>query len=161
MKKLLMFATVFALAAGCSQKQVAETENNEGAAPVTDVSAYSSQGSDYNQAGDLKSVVFDYDKSAISNTAKEILKKNAAYLKTNPSLFVQIEGHCDNRGTIEYNLALGERRAITVKKYLVGLGIDSKRLSTISYGEEKLLCSDETDNCWGKNRRANFVIISK
>lgn len=122
---------------------------------------YSASGSDYMQAGELKSVHFEYDKANITNLGKEILKNNFSWLKDNPGVFIQIEGHCDNRGTIEYNIALGERRAITVKNYLKQLGISESRISTISYGEEKPLDLDDNDQAWAKNRRANFVIISR
>jgi peptidoglycan-associated lipoprotein len=91
----------------------------------------------------------------------DILKGNAALLKKYPKVKVQTEGHCDERGTLEYNLALGERRANSTKKYLLSLGIPSDRISTISYGEEKPLDPCHHEEAWAKNRRAHFIVISK
>jgi peptidoglycan-associated lipoprotein len=90
-----------------------------------------------------------------------VLKENAAFLKKNPNMRVQIEGHCDERGTVEYNLALGERRANNTKKYLVFLGIPSDRISTISYGKERPLDKGHHEEAWTRNRRAHIVVISK
>jgi peptidoglycan-associated lipoprotein len=89
------------------------------------------------------------------------LKQNAEWIKSNAAVSVQIEGHCDQRGTIEYNLALGERRAQTVRSYLIGLGVPSGRLNIISYGEEKLIAKGDSESDHSKNRRANFVPISQ
>ena len=109
----------------------------------------------------LKDIYFDYDKYEIRREDEEILKENAAFLKKNPKMKIQIEGHCDERGTAEYNLALGERRANHTKKYLVSLGITSDRISTISYGEERPLDPSNDDKAWAKNRRAHIVVLSK
>jgi peptidoglycan-associated lipoprotein len=109
----------------------------------------------------LKDIHFGYDKYEIRGEDEEILKENAAFLKKNPKMKIQIEGHCDERGTAEYNLALGERRANHTKKYLVSLGITSDRISTISYGEERPLDPGHNDGAWGKNRRAHIVVLSK
>jgi peptidoglycan-associated lipoprotein len=161
MNKLFMvlFAMLFVISA-CSKKQVEQSAGTEEAsASVSD--SYGPGGSDYQQAGALSTVNFQYDKATLTSSAKKILNQNADWLKTNENIFVQIEGHCDSRGTIEYNLALGERRAVTVKNYLSKLGVDSKRLSTISYGEERPIAMDENESAWGRNRRANFVVISK
>jgi peptidoglycan-associated lipoprotein len=109
----------------------------------------------------LKDIHFNYDKYDIRREDEGILKENAAFLKKDPKMKIQIEGHCDERGTIEYNLALGERRANSVKKYLVSLGINSDRISTISYGEEKPLDRGHHEQAWAKNRRAHFIVLSK
>jgi peptidoglycan-associated lipoprotein len=109
----------------------------------------------------LKDIHFDFDKYNIRPEDAEILKENAAILKKYPNLKIQIEGHCDERGTNEYNLALGERRANSAKNYLISLGISPDRLSTISYGEERPLDPGHNEEAWAKNRRAHFVIISK
>jgi len=101
---------------------------------------------------------FDYDSSELSEMAKEGLKEKAAWLKANASVLVNIEGHCDERGTTEYNLALGDRRANTAKSYLVNLGVAASRLNTISYGEEKPLDSAKTEAAYKSNRRAHFAI---
>ena len=109
----------------------------------------------------LKDIRFDYDKYEIRREDEEILRENAAFLKKNPKMKIQIEGHCDERGTAEYNLALGERRANSTKKYLVSLGITSDRISTISYGEERPLDPRSNEEAWAKNRRAHIVVLSK
>jgi peptidoglycan-associated lipoprotein len=90
-----------------------------------------------------------------------ILRENAAFLKKNPKMKIQIEGHCDERGTVEYNLALGERRANNTKRYLVSLGITSDRISTISFGKEMPLDPGHNEEAWAKNRRAHIVVLSK
>ena len=103
-------------------------------------------------------VHFEYDSSELSSMAKMLLKEKAAWLKENSSASVTIEGHCDERGTTEYNLALGERRASTVKIYLINLGVAGSRLNTISYGEEKPIDPGTTEAAYRKNRRAHFVL---
>ncbi|MFQ5683107.1 MAG: peptidoglycan-associated lipoprotein Pal [Candidatus Binatia bacterium] len=107
----------------------------------------------------LKDIRFNFDRYDLRADAREILKANARWIKANPSARVEIEGHCDDRGTNEYNLALGAQRAQAAKNYLVSLGISVKRLSTISYGEELPLCREHSESCWQKNRRDRFVII--
>jgi peptidoglycan-associated lipoprotein len=109
----------------------------------------------------LKDIHFDFDKYDIRREDEIILRENAAFLKKNPKMKIQIEGHCDERGTSNYNLALGERRANMTKRYLVSLGIASDRISTISYGEERPLDPGHNEEAWAKNRRAHIVVISK
>jgi len=109
----------------------------------------------------LKDIHFDFDKYEVRRGDEEILKENAAWLKKNPKTKIQIEGHCDERGTSDYNLALGERRANHIKQYLVSLGIASDRMSTISYGEERPLDPGHNEEAWAKNRRAHIVVLSK
>lgn len=109
----------------------------------------------------LKPIFFDYDKYDIRPADTEILKGNSALLKKFPNMKIQIEGHCDERGTNEYNLALGERRANSTKKYLTSLGVTADRVSTISYGEEKPMDPSHNEEAWTKNRRAHFVITAK
>ncbi|HVO93051.1 MAG TPA: peptidoglycan-associated lipoprotein Pal [Terriglobales bacterium] len=106
----------------------------------------------------LQDVYFDFDSYALRADARETLKANGAWLKANPAAQIQIEGHCDERGTTDYNLALGSKRAQSVKDYLVTLGSSADRLSTISYGEEIPVCQEHNEECWQKNRRARFVI---
>ena len=108
----------------------------------------------------LKDIYFNYDKYDLKTEARETLKANANWLKTNASARVEIEGHADERGTNEYNLALGAKRAQAARDYLVTLGISKERLSTISYGEELSVCKEQNEGCWQKNRRAHFVIIA-
>ncbi|TLN07067.1 peptidoglycan-associated lipoprotein Pal, partial [bacterium] len=103
----------------------------------------------------------DYDKSNITPEAADILKKNRDYITANPAVKVLIEGYCDERGTIEYNLALGERRANAVRRFLEDLRVDPKRMDTISYGEERPVDPASTEEAWAKNRRAEFKEIQK
>jgi peptidoglycan-associated lipoprotein len=109
----------------------------------------------------LKDIHFDFDKYDIRPGDAEILKENAALLSKYRTAKVQIEGHCDERGTIEYNLALGERRANSTKKYLISLGVSSDRISTISYGKERPLDPGHNEEAWAKNRRTHTIILSK
>lgn len=108
--------------------------------------------------GPLKEIYFDYDKYELRADSRETLKINAAWLKANPSARAEIEGHCDERGTNEYNLALGAKRAQVARDYLVTLGIPTQRLSTISYGKELPVCRESKEACWQKNRRDRFVV---
>jgi peptidoglycan-associated lipoprotein len=103
-------------------------------------------------------IFYDFDKSTLTPAAQDNLMQKAAWLRDNPDVTVTIEGHCDERGTNEYNLALGDRRADSAKAFLVDLGIASSRLTTISYGEERPLCMQQNEECWAKNRRGHFVI---
>ncbi|MFO7708109.1 MAG: peptidoglycan-associated lipoprotein Pal [Desulfobacterales bacterium] len=103
-------------------------------------------------------IFFDFDKSALKLEAQAALKKKAEWLKANPSAKLLIEGNCDERGTNEYNMALGERRAQSAKKFLVDLGIDTKRISTISYGEERPIDPGRNEAAWAKNRNDGFVV---
>lgn len=122
---------------------------------------FDAQGSDSGKISGLQTIHFDYDKSNLTSEARQRAQGNADWMKSNPGTSVQIEGHCDARGSIEYNLALGERRAQAVKSYLVSLGVEGKRLSIISYGKEKPLAMGESEADYAKNRRANFVPLSK
>ncbi len=106
----------------------------------------------------FQEVNFDFDKFDLRADAREILANHARSLKENPEVMLKIEGHCDERGTVEYNLALGERRANAVKNYLVTYGIEPTRLQTISYGKERPLDMRSNEEAWAKNRRAAFVI---
>jgi peptidoglycan-associated lipoprotein len=109
----------------------------------------------------LKDIHFNFDKYDIRPEDAVILKENAALLKRFSNVKVQIEGHCDERGTVEYNLALGERRANKTKDYLVSLGISTDRISTISYGKERPLDPSHNEEAWAKNRRAHTIITAK
>jgi peptidoglycan-associated lipoprotein len=105
-----------------------------------------------------ENIHFEFDSAALTKTAQQILKRKADYLRVNPDVTVMVEGHCDERGTQIYNVALGDRRAISVKEFIVALGIDSQRLGTISYGEERPLSNGHDETSWAMNRRAQFVI---
>lgn len=109
--------------------------------------------------GPLKEVYFSFDRYDLEVEARETLKVNADWLKRNPIARIEIEGHSDERGTNEYNLALGAKRAQAARDYLVNLGVVTERLSTISYGEEIPVCREQDESCWRQNRRARFVII--
>ncbi|SYZ73886.1 conserved exported hypothetical protein [Candidatus Zixiibacteriota bacterium] len=110
---------------------------------------------------DFMTVYFDFDKYNLVDSAKQALDNNAKLLKDNPNLVVRIEGNCDERGTVEYNLSLGEKRANSAKKYLMDLGIEEGRLQTISYGKEKPVAMGHDEAAWAKNRRDDFRIISQ
>ena len=107
----------------------------------------------------LKDVFFEFDRYELSADARSVLRANADWLKGNPTVRVEIEGHCDERGTNEYNLALGAKRAQAAREYLATLGVAAERLSTISYGEEIPVCKEASEACWKQNRRARFVAL--
>jgi len=107
---------------------------------------------------ELQTIYFDYDSSALKPAAKAKLEKGADWLKRNPKVNAQIEGHCDERGTNEYNLALGERRALAARRYLISLGISTDRIFTISYGEERPAVEGHDESAWKFNRRGEFKI---
>jgi len=106
----------------------------------------------------LKDVFFEFDKYDIRAEDAKTLDANATWLKANAENLVLIEGHCDERGTNEYNLALGERRAKAAMNYLVSQGVQANRITIISYGEERPLCNEKNESCWSKNRRAHFLV---
>lgn len=106
----------------------------------------------------LKDIHFKFDQYDLDGNSRAILKQNADFLKSNPGLHVEIQGHCDERGTNNYNIALGERRAHSTKKYLVSQGVDSSNVHVISYGEEKPFCFSSGETCWYQNRRAHFMV---
>ncbi len=111
--------------------------------------------------GPLRDVHFAFDSYELDEEARTVLRENAEWLQENPREKVEIEGHCDERGTVEYNLALGAKRARAVKDYLVSLGIAADRMTTISYGEELPLCTEHNEDCWARNRRAHFVVLGE
>ena len=142
--------------AAAAQKPVAESKSEKsGSGSLDDL-----QKGGAAAAGPLKDVFFAFDRSDLSTNARSILKANSDWLKANPAAQVQIEGHCDERGTVEYNLALGSKRAQASKDYLETLGVPANRLSMISYGEEIPVCRENGDSCWEKNRRARFIVTS-
>ncbi|HEY3637083.1 MAG TPA: peptidoglycan-associated lipoprotein Pal [Rhizomicrobium sp.] len=105
-------------------------------------------------------VHFDYDKYDVTSEDRDILQRQAAWLQKYPQVHVTVEGHCDERGTREFNLALGARRANAVKDYLVSVGVPSSRMETISYGKERPICTDSNESCWAQNRRGVTTITS-
>jgi peptidoglycan-associated lipoprotein len=114
--------------------------------------------SQYHAEAALKTIHFDFDKSDIRPGDAKILDANAAWLTANPTLLLLIEGHCDERGTAEYNLALGERRAKATQTYLVSRGVQAERITLVSYGEERPECTEHSEKCWATNRRAQFLV---
>lgn len=105
-----------------------------------------------------ENIYFAFDSSVLSDQAQQILNSKADYLSTNPDITITVEGYCDDRGADAYNIALGERRAESGKIFLVGLGIGTNRLNTVSYGEERPIAMGQNEASWAKNRRAQFVI---
>jgi peptidoglycan-associated lipoprotein len=129
--------------------------------PIRDDAIASASIDDLNRSSPLKPVFFELDESDISAAGQKILDEDAALLKRYTTWAVTIEGHCDERGTAEYNLALGERRAVNARAYLVSLGIAADRLHIVSYGKEFPFDPGHDEAAWGKNRRAHFVITAK
>ena len=127
--------------------------------PSDDVSGRSLD--DLNKNSPLQPVFFEYDSSDVNDASRVTLQANAAVLKKYPTWVVTIEGHCDERGTAEYNLALGERRAVAARTYLISLGLDANRMRTVSYGSEFPFDPAHQENAWSRNRRAHFVITAK
>jgi peptidoglycan-associated lipoprotein len=125
--------------------------------PMRNTPAPTSASLDAAFSDNVKTIYFDYDKSEIRSDQMQQLQSNASWLRQNPSVRFTIEGHCDERGSQEYNLALGDHRANAVKEYLVGQGIAESRMNVISYGEERPTCREESDRCMQDNRRAQFV----
>jgi len=114
-----------------------------------------------NSSHPLDDVYFDFDKSELSAAARASLQKNADWMRKWASTKVTVEGHADSRGTNEYNLALGERRASSIRDYLVTLNVTVSRVSVVSKGEEEPVCREETEACWAKNRRGHFIVTAK
>ena len=131
------------------------------AEPVRDDAISSASLDDLNKNSPLKPVFYELDSSELSELSQKTLDENAALMKRYPSWTVTVEGHCDERGTAEYNLALGERRAIAARAYLVALGIPAGRVRTVSYGKEFPFDPAQTESAFSTNRRAHFVITSK
>jgi peptidoglycan-associated lipoprotein len=113
------------------------------------------------ERGWFDDVYFDFDKFDLRAEAREQLAANAGWMKDQSELLFTIEGHCDERGTNEYNIALGQRRATVAKDYIVSLGVEESRVRTISYGEERPFCTESSEGCWQSNRRAHFVATGR
>jgi len=139
---------------GCQKKQVKTNDPTSSTGMVDPDDAEASiRGKDYESIPELKTIPFDYDSPRISPTARRILNKNAEWLRKNKTVEVRIEGHCDERGTTEYNLSLGQRRASAIRDYYKAMGISVTRMATISFGREWPVCSEMTESCWEQNRR--------
>jgi peptidoglycan-associated lipoprotein len=174
----LAAAGALALSAGCRKKPPTTTESARPPAetpapetrvapppaaqpPAVESNVLSEDLRELNQKGYLKDAYFDYDKADLRDDARSALAADAEWLKKYRSIQFLIEGHCDERGTSEYNLALGDRRANAAREYLASLGIDGSRIRTVSYGKERPFCTQSTESCWQENRRAHFLITAK
>jgi peptidoglycan-associated lipoprotein len=148
---------------GCAGQKKANTKNEDSTMNAQDkgLSLELNGDSDSQKAGGLRTVFFPFDSSEISGDSQMVLDSNAQFLKTNQGVKIQVEGHCDERGGVQYNMALGERRAQAIKDYLQAVGVPGHRMSTISFGKEKPLEMGHDDMAWSKNRRGNFVVTEK
>lgn len=142
---------------GCAKK----TRSDEESVPNAANADVTSGDSDSGNAMGLETIHFPYDAFALGAEAKKILNENASILKANENVKIQVEGHCDQRGGIQYNIALGEKRANVAKRYLVDHGVAASRITTISFGKEKPVDPSDTEAAYAKNRRDNFAITSK
>jgi len=167
--KLITIITVLATVltiSSCSSMKKKTSEATDSAPDALDannngMSLELNGDSDSNKAGALKTVYFDFNSASISNDTKDALMNNAEFMKSNASVKVQVEGHCDERGGVQFNLALGEKRAKSVRDFLMGQGVEGSRISTISYGKEKPVSFGHDEESWAQNRRANFVVTAK
>ena len=180
----LMVFAVFALAIGCSgcakrpgvaaASAPAPESRMEAGATSDVVQAAAAEGArvsvgrgerpspkEFMSVSDLLDVHFDFDRSDIRSEAARVLETNAQWLKTNPNHLILIEGHTDERGTNEYNLTLGDRRAKSTMSYLVSHGVKASRITLISYGEDRPVCQTQQEGCWRQNRRAHFAVKSQ
>ncbi|MGD9331598.1 MAG: peptidoglycan-associated lipoprotein Pal [Desulfobacterales bacterium] len=167
---LLVLVPGLMLMTSCAQQTGVDQDTTQKTTPPADTSESTTGGQDLEADAAQRAaeqemnqflnehIYFGFDSAALSAIAQATLKQKAAWLKANDGATVVIEGHCDERGTNEYNLALGERRAQSARAYLVDLGISSSRLSTISYGEERPLDTRHNEEAWAKNRRGQFKI---
>ncbi len=158
---MAVFVGAMALNVGCASKKKVDVGDVESDPSIaTKDMAFDPMGSDSGAISGLSSVNFAYDNSTLTTEARRQLAGNAEWMRNNPNVTVQIEGHCDERGSIEYNLALGERRAQSALNYMVSLGVPANRLTIISYGKERpLVPSAQSEADHSRNRRANFVPI--
>ena len=159
-KVLLSFTSILlvtALVSACASKKKAEDQSSTPPTHDDVALSFDPVGSDSLKIEGLHTIHFPYDKSALDKKEKDLLQANADWMKKYPQVKIQIEGHCDARGSMEYNLALGERRAKIAMEYLNNLGIAADRVSVISYGKEKPIANGDSEEDYAKNRRDNFV----
>jgi len=166
---VLVFALLVILAfTACTKKEPVSVvqpttpppESPKGWIPEPPKTEEVSGAADYwNKQGVMKMIHFETNKYEILPESRAILKQNAAWLLAHPQFRVAIEGHCDERNTEAYNLALGERRANAAKEYLVGLGVPAGKIQTVSYGKSRPLCFDHMESCWAQNRRDQFLLL--
>ncbi|MBI4375254.1 MAG: OmpA family protein [Elusimicrobia bacterium] len=163
---LAVVAVAALLFSGCGKSQLRKKAKGSDTAsadasstiPPVDVSEASLRGSEFVSAEGLAPIYFDYDSYSLKGQALETLKKNADYLKAQKNLEVLVAGYCDERGTVEYNLALGQKRAKEVREYYIRLGVPGKSVATISYGKESPFCAEHSESCWSQNRRGETRI---
>jgi peptidoglycan-associated lipoprotein len=175
MKKIIFTVLAAALIAACTTPQkksslgkngkdgAAAGENTEAAPlpPGAEVIEASLRGSGFEVDPDIQTVHFDYDSAQLSAETLDALKANAAIMKMRKGTEFLVAGHCDDRGTVAYNLALAQKRAKEVRDYYIRLGVDGRKVATISYGKEQPNCTDATEDCWSKNRRAVTGVRAK
>ncbi len=172
MLNLIILTCILALLAGCGGSKETATFDPD---PFPEPEPVTEQPADFNleperptkddfppkQPLELRTINFEFDQFSLTAPAKAILAENARQLLENPEVSIRIEGHCDERGTVEYNLALGERRAIVTRDYLINYGISSNRITILSYGKERPLDPRHTPDAWDRNRRAEFQKITQ
>ena len=157
----------FLVLGACAKKPLIKEESKAGmptmeaGVPKQEEPELNIRGKDFVPLKDLVVVYFDLNSADLKDPTKEALSSNAQFLKAHPELEVRVDGHCDERGTTEYNLALGQRRAAIVRDHYINLGIAATRIGTLSYGEEKLVCTQKTEECWVKNRRVETSVRKK
>lgn len=161
-----LFLALLALGlSACPKKQVKKTDlEKPEAAEVVDEDVDSQEldirNKDFQESKNLEAVHFEYDSSELSAAARQALSANSAYLKKLQDIEILVEGHCDARGTIGYNLALGQKRAQVIRKYYISLGLPANKIGSLSFGKEKPVCEEMTEECWSQNRRAVTKIRS-
>ena len=163
MNKTLFVLAAVVLLAACTTPQAKKNslgKNGKAGASGENTEA-SLRGSGFEADQDIKPVRFDYDSAQLSPESLDTLKANAASIKTKKGFEFLVAGHCDDRGTVAYNLALGQKRAKEVRDYYIRLGVDGRRVATISYGKEQPDCTEANEECWSKNRRAVTGVRAK
>lgn len=169
-RRLAAVLAVALAVSGCAsgsarlKRQTGEGKSRTGAdaetsyVPGVEVTEASLRGSQFTAVPELETIHFEFDSASLGDDALAILKQNAVYLKAHDELQARVAGHCDERGTVEYNLALGQKRAKSVREYYIRLGVPGARIATISYGEESPTCSESSEDCWEQNRRAETAV---
>lgn len=163
-KKQVFLVALLGLAllafSGCASKSGTETGmKNQAMGPKESLQSKPIGVMEGRTSAGMLPVYFDFDKSTVRKDQASRIQANAAFMKKHPKMVVRIEGNCDPRGTAEYNMALGERRALSAKKYLINLGVPAADLRTISYGKERILVEGNNEAAWAKDRRDDFVIV--
>jgi peptidoglycan-associated lipoprotein len=154
MVRLMSTFAAVVLLAGCASAPEKEVTSTETSSASVTPSGPAANSTDYFKQVVGNTVIFDLDQYTLTNSSQRVLRGQASWLSQNPGRSVIVEGHCDERGTREYNLGLGDRRANSVKGYLVSLGVAASRVRTVSYGKERPLCVASNESCWSKNRRS-------